>query len=432
MNQLSVYRLLLITGLIFFNPLFSGAQGIHSLPFMPPTDPTIGKPCPDVELNSIINYPQSKASISDFRGKILIIDFYTTHCRGCILSFPKYDSLQREFGDKIQVLLCTHESQEAVRKLFNKYESLRDLHLASVVSDTVLANIFYHRTYPHVVLLDSKGIVRAVTNEVNQKDIEDLLVGDSINLPVKKDAWVTYNPEAPQLISDYQYYGQNHFYFYSYIAPLTIATAPAVGIEKDKQGNIRRIIVNGYIETLYKRAYGKNDNFNSSRIILDFKDSTSFKKVNLDKGINCYTYDLILNPAWQAEKAYKYMQSQLDAFFNVRSHEEIKKVKCWVIESSDSSKDKLRSKGEKAGAQMVGKILKFRNGGWWNVIRCINWDLAIPPYQIVDKTGIDPNEKVDININTDFTDFEAVKKSLMPYGLSLSVEYLPMTVIVLK
>lgn len=425
---------LLIGILLFLKISMVFGQGIHSMPFTAPTDSTIGKPCPDVEITHIFNYPQNNAKISDFKGKILIIDFYTTHCRGCILSFPKYDSLQKEFGDKIQILLCTSEPEDAVRKLFSRIQGLKNIHLASVVSDTILRNIFKHRLVPHVVVIDKEGIVRAVTYGIDRKDIEGLLAGKEINLPVKKDM-LSFDPDNPQMINDYNYYGKkDHFYFYSYIAPFTMATAPPRGIVKDSMGNIIRIQLPATLQSIYKMAYGKGDVFNNSRILLDFKDSSSFKEVNFEKGINCYTYDLILHPGWPVSKAHKFMQSQLDAFFNLRSSMQKENVKCLVLKRVSPDINKLLPKGGNGHGGRIGQIIIFKNVAWWNVVNSINWGMVPtpPPLQIVDKTNINPYQKVDIAINTDFADMEKVNQSLRKYGLVLSVESLPMDVIVLK
>lgn len=433
MKKISIIKNVILLSILFLSQVTtSDGQGVHSLPFIAPVNSRIGEPCPDVEIPHIINFSQSNTRISDFRGKILIIDFFTIYCRGCVLSFPKYDSLQREFKDKIQILLCTDSSKEDVQKLFNRFGSLRHLHLATIVSDTTLSKIFKHRTVPHVVVIDEKGIVRAVTYEVDEQDIKDLLAGNKINLPVKEDA-LSYNPGIPEIINNYRYYNNHrHFYFYSFLAPYSSAMTPPRGLERDEKGNISRMQLPGAIQQLYGMAYQKLSEFNASRVILDFKDSLSFKKVDYLKGINCYTYDLIMNPPWPAERAFKYMQHQLDAFFNLHSKEEKRKIKCWVLRRIPSSGNRLFSKDEKPHSEIDGHILLIKDIPWWTVIRLINGDMAIPPCQIVDKTGIKPDQRIDLDMDINFTNFEKVKKSLVPYGLSLSVEYLPMDVIVLK
>jgi hypothetical protein len=51
--------------------------------------PEVGKPCPDFTLHNIEYYSKKEASVKDFRGKWLILDFWNKGCGACIASFPK-------------------------------------------------------------------------------------------------------------------------------------------------------------------------------------------------------------------------------------------------------------------------------------------------------------------------------------------------------
>src|SRR5260221_11561119 len=67
--------------------------------------PIVGKPFPNFLLENVQYYTQNKVSLEDFRGKWLILDFWNEHCPSCISSFPKMDLMQKEFGEKIQIML---------------------------------------------------------------------------------------------------------------------------------------------------------------------------------------------------------------------------------------------------------------------------------------------------------------------------------------
>src|SRR6476469_6873036 len=80
---------------------------------------TIGERCPDVEIKNIINYKTATARISDFRGKLLLLDFWGTFCGPCVASFPRMDALEKEFANDMQVLPVTFEDKEKVQLLFD-------------------------------------------------------------------------------------------------------------------------------------------------------------------------------------------------------------------------------------------------------------------------------------------------------------------------
>jgi thiol-disulfide isomerase/thioredoxin len=93
-----------LTGACFFSHSWA-QQSINSL--------HIGDQCPEVEL-SMVNYATPVARLSDFRGKAVILDFWATWCAPCVGSFPKMDSIQKAFPDKLVILPVTYEEKTAV------------------------------------------------------------------------------------------------------------------------------------------------------------------------------------------------------------------------------------------------------------------------------------------------------------------------------
>src|SRR6185436_14027231 len=90
----------------------------------------IGDLVPDVAVSNVLNYPGGKVRLSDFRGKVVILDFWNTGCAPCIAAMPKMQHLQEQFDDKIQILLVDWQnSTEQVQQLFKKNTYIKDVHL---------------------------------------------------------------------------------------------------------------------------------------------------------------------------------------------------------------------------------------------------------------------------------------------------------------
>jgi thiol-disulfide isomerase/thioredoxin len=61
----------------------------------PPTNLKIGDKVPEITISNILNYkdstgkPSTSAKISEFKGKLLILDFWATWCTPCIKYLPE-------------------------------------------------------------------------------------------------------------------------------------------------------------------------------------------------------------------------------------------------------------------------------------------------------------------------------------------------------
>src|SRR3954466_8754499 len=82
----------------------------------------IGDTVPDIAINNIINYPTKIAKISDFKGKLLILDFWATWCSPCVGMIPKMEALQKQFNDKLQFLPVSYQAYGDVSAYLSKRE----------------------------------------------------------------------------------------------------------------------------------------------------------------------------------------------------------------------------------------------------------------------------------------------------------------------
>ena len=66
------------------------------LPFSVSAAISVGDAAPSFKARSIDG--MNNVSLEDYRGKVVLIDFWASWCPPCLKSFPKYDDLRREIG----------------------------------------------------------------------------------------------------------------------------------------------------------------------------------------------------------------------------------------------------------------------------------------------------------------------------------------------
>lgn len=145
----------------------------------------VGDKMPDITLGAVSNNYTNGIHFSDFRGKLVILDFWSTSCATCIELFPFMDELQRRFQGEIQIILVNRfETQEQIDKKLRRFKKITLPNLPSITKADTLAQLFPHEGDPYHVWINREGIVKVkgpFLNTHNEQKIRDVLAGQAVD-----------------------------------------------------------------------------------------------------------------------------------------------------------------------------------------------------------------------------------------------------------
>ena len=111
----------------------------------------LGQPAPQLEVQKWLT---DKPPAGD--GRFRVIDFWATWCGPCRKAIPELNQIRRQFGDRVDVIGISDESESVVR-------AMRDPAIDYFVGIDTLARTkkaLEVAGIPHVIIVDPSGIVR--------------------------------------------------------------------------------------------------------------------------------------------------------------------------------------------------------------------------------------------------------------------------------
>jgi thiol-disulfide isomerase/thioredoxin len=134
----------------------------------------IGRPAPSFRLPDLNG---QQVSLDQFKGKVVLLDFWATWCGPCRMIMPLLENLQKEYPDTLVLLAVNlQESREEVREFMRQEK----LHSRVVLDEQgAVGSLYGAEAIPMQVLIDKSGIVRSVMTGFNdtkkmRKEIERL------------------------------------------------------------------------------------------------------------------------------------------------------------------------------------------------------------------------------------------------------------------
>ncbi|WP_164735361.1 TlpA family protein disulfide reductase [Pseudoflavitalea rhizosphaerae] len=416
----------------------------------------VGDNVSELFLGKVINHPTlNEAYVSNFRGKLLILDFWNTFCSVCIKSFPKLDSLQSRYKDKLVILPVGFDGmkkgsiEDWVKRRMGTNYGLRSLPTAiQAPADSVLFKMFPTQGFPYEIWIDSNGVVIGMTDHtfVNSDNIKKIITGEDPELIPKR----TIRHHISGCDSNMDNITIDRTTRLDIGSRLTgyidsIAGGFSYSLQCDSAfGRLSNI--NLTVVELYRNAYNiidssvPTDDVMEKKVIIiengkpfykrrkDFfgvggKENYEFRKNSL------YCYDLILPKTYCTYDAAKIMIQDLDRYFNIRSSVEKKQIKCLSLIRT-SSKEKFKAKFEIRipDPQNDPEDVKVRSITSTSFVELLN--NLIDPI-VVDKTNYYGKIDLDIKMNKKYS-LKELKIILNRYDLDLIEEVNSVSFLILE
>lgn len=415
-----IYFLLLVL-LLYLLPGFwlSVCRAQSSTP--PGTALAVGQPVPDITIPNVINHPNTTVRLSDYRGKLLLLEFWAPWCGTCKATMPKMAAIQEQFPGQVQVLLSTTEDRSKVETFFSKWTAPdgTPYRLPSTVNDTTLKKLFPYRLVPHIVWISPAGNVHAITTaaHVTPENVRRALSGSELPARVKRDI----DLQLPLFTtSDLP---TEHLRHYTLLLKGKIDGLPSGAQVRRHNGTVvGRVHTNKPLLSLYTSvALHYIPDYTEHRLILEVKDEGSLRREKSSlpeeewRRRHLYSYEQV-SPEADDAAYYARMLADLNQFTDFEGSIEPRTVPCLALVLTGNPR-KLRTKGGKTKSTLHLPGPRYlRNAP---VSYLINRLLGEPGIRVpvLDETGYTGH--IDLELTASLGDLPALRKELRRYHLDL-------------
>jgi thiol-disulfide isomerase/thioredoxin len=297
-----------------------------------------GNTLPEATFTYTIHAQTPVVRLSNFKGKLLILDFWATWCGSCIAAFPRLDSLQKQFADRIQILCITDEDYSHIKDFLAKNKIASQVSLPFITNDSLLAQWFPHQSVPHEVWISPEGKILSMTDagEITAGHIQKVLQGKSANLLQKTD-----RPDREPLLSA-DYLPKENLLHYSILLKGYMPGIP----NTYRYSTFGQVVVTGIVNRplldLYRQvARHYIPHFSRKRILIQVADSS---QLDYPHGYSytwekehVYSYEIIL-PKKEKDSLYAYMLEDLNRYSGYHGSIETKEQRCLILKAIPGKK----------------------------------------------------------------------------------------------
>lgn len=353
---------------------------------------SVGDKIPLGQFNMMSNGKNQKVEMSSVLGKkLVILDFFASWCKSCITSMKKMVEFKKQHPDRFDFVNVTYQRPEAFTAALKRY-GIEVNNLQIIHSDSVLIKYLPYRKLPHVVWVNEKGVIVAITSgsDASHNDLQSYLDKGIIPAFNKVDE-LDFDISKPFQVKDSGYLYRS------------VVTKQRPGIFSGSYGDPspqylndcmkRLFIFNSHILNLYMRAaYGFSvDSRNLKRVILNVKD-TLMVMTPVEMGLpyeqtrypsfshwardNFYCYEQDVAGLTDMETFFKSMMVDLNRALPVKGRMIMKKQWCYVVKNDTKNSMSLRSayKERRQYVSELGFIDRFERHTMDEILFIVNYN----------------------------------------------------------
>jgi thiol-disulfide isomerase/thioredoxin len=388
--------------------------------------PVIGKPCPDFMLRHVKYYTKTDVSLSDLKGKWLVLDFFTSECGACIASFPRISADAKQFAGQLTYMMVG-APDVSIGPLYERFREKLHMPMPCAFDHSLFDKWAVHGV-PRVFLIDDKGIVRSISTGLTSEQLKSFITGKG-----RESAKLAYSTPDSTIIygSAFSYYNPK---IEQFTDPVTIVRDSTGTTTFACKGNPLSYMLNyAFWGDMVPAGYhpGGDSSFYryANKSVIETKDSALFD-YSTRENRNVFDYLLRVNGDVPDSALRAMMRDDLCKYFGWQVEVETRRQACWALVATDEARHKLQSNGGHLSVTGNQKIMDFTaiNYPFDQFFRQI-CDEA-PHTIILDRTGITGN--IDFTVKGPWLSIADIQAGLQALGLRLVPTTTQMKVLVVK
>jgi thiol-disulfide isomerase/thioredoxin len=118
----------------------------------------------------------NKVHLSDYQGRIVVLNFWATWCGPCKEELPRLGQMARDYADRNLAFVLTSIDEQKKLPAVRDYVSEQKISLPVWVGASVdlLEELSGINVVPSTLIIDEKGeIVRAINGEAREEDVKE-------------------------------------------------------------------------------------------------------------------------------------------------------------------------------------------------------------------------------------------------------------------